>query len=175
MTLVRSLTLFSRTYNRKIEQIPLDTLFSQTYNRKIEQIPLDKVLMRMVRMMMMMKMVRMMRIVRGFGMSMIARMLMMMMKQTPLLKWHDANLIATSFTTSFQHDYLILWWCIRDNIDDEDGTLRCYHGGRGDFIGEGVRRDLCVHDDNLWLWSWLYQVVESVDDLGDAKDNSHCC
>ena len=33
-------------------------------------------------------------------------------KQTPLLKWDDANLIATSFTTSFQHDYHILWWCI---------------------------------------------------------------
>ena len=29
-------------------------------------------------------------------------------KPTPLLKWDDANLIATSFTTSCQHDYHIL-------------------------------------------------------------------
>ena len=31
-------------------------------------------------------------------------------KQTPLLKWDDANLIATSFTTSFRQDGIVKRW-----------------------------------------------------------------
>ena len=43
--------------------------------------------------MMMMRMTRMMRMGKGEIYE----------KQTPLVKWDDANLIATSFTTSYQH------------------------------------------------------------------------
>ena len=45
--------------------------------------------------MMMMRMTRMMRMRMGKG--------EIYEKQTPLVKWDDANLIATSFTTSYQH------------------------------------------------------------------------
>ena len=56
-------------------------------------------------------MVRVMKMVRIMMFrEMMTKMVRMMMgigdkneKQTPLVKWDDANLIATSFTTSYQH------------------------------------------------------------------------
>ena len=48
-------------------------------------------------------------------------------KQTPLLKWDDANLIATSFTTSCQH-HISYWWRGWHN------KIVSQKNGRGDLI-----------------------------------------
>ena len=67
--------------------------------------------------------------------------------KTPLGKCDDANLIATSFTTSFQHEIFIFM--------------------NHDYIGDA---DDIADDDN----DDDDRVVEAVDDLGDPKDNSAC-
>ena len=59
-------------------------------------------------------------------------------KQTPLLKWDDANLIATSFTTSYQQDGIVKRW---------KRELNLTYWVRG--------KTWSVHS----VWSWLYWVV----------------